>query len=295
MTISLRNSFDGPDGVAISVANSGGALGDPWSGLFLGGGQIIYSATGPVYGTAAARFTSAPSTLTFLSKAFGSAQTTTYVRLYMKLDGTQFNESRRIIVLNTGGTSGTLVAALRRRFDGKIDLEPAGVFNVAVSTTVLPATGWARIELKTVHSTTAGQMTCRIYTGSDPHTLTIAETLTTGATENTGASADALRIGAVTSITGANDTFWLDEFAVSYDDWPGPALIALQASVNMAALGSLSANATLTAGPTAVGRIHHALFTANAPAVVTAHDFYKLVGTAWEPCTQYVLRDGAWR
>lgn len=145
-----------------------------------------------------------------------------YGRAYLYLTANP-GDSARFLVLRSGGTGGTISAALRVHSTGVIRcLGSANAF-IQDTTNTISLNQWIRVEWHIIHSATVGQIEVKLFNTADSTTPT--ETLTSAANKNTGANADTFQIGNPDGI-GIAVTYWMDNVVGNATSYPGPATTA---------------------------------------------------------------------
>jgi hypothetical protein len=158
----LTNNFEGgTDGVAVSVANSGGASGTPFSAIF--GTGLTFEDTAAFQGSMGARV---------VGSAFGAGQitvstTTLAAKMYFRTPTSPaISTDMYLIRMHNGATR---LASVHMNTAGKLRVADAsGTSGIFTTTTVLAANTWYRIELYAVAgaTTTTGTIRFAFYLGN---------------------------------------------------------------------------------------------------------------------------------
>lgn len=215
-----QNSFEGGVNVtAITAANSGGASGDAFSSVTVGGGtSLTYDNTYTSYDLLAAKLSiGAIGSSVYVTYIYNAVTNVVAVRAFIYLENNMPGFIRLIKILN-GSTS---CANIRISGTGKLDISDATDTRVDAYqfATFINLNKWFRIEGQFNLSPTAGQATVSLYDGNSSTPL---ETYVTNPTQNFGSNADRVRFGV--TIAAANVLpFWLDSIAINNTGVPiGP-------------------------------------------------------------------------
>lgn len=282
MAIYAGNSFESgqADGTAITTGNSGGAAGRAWDVV---DGTATYDAASAAHGALGGLLDQGSNGRCQLQWIDGAdTAAACYLRAYIRAATPTSN--MRFIHVN--GSGGTQAFALQWRTSGVLRLLDSVSANMAESTLTLPANQLVRVEVKVTPSTTAGQAEVRVYT--DPESTTPAETITTAASFNTLAAVGMWRFGPTAG--AANYTMSMDDAAVSFDDWIGPAAVpsvtgdmTTAAAADLAMTGQKSAHGqlelTAAAALTATGERRTATLGVDADATLAADGHKAATGT----------------
>lgn len=217
----LENTSEGgTDGVTITTGNSGGASGDAYDTIG-GSGTITYSNDHPAHGGMGMEVSQGGSFTAVEAewRSLGAITTDFFIRVYLYIPSGVLSAGCKFGVVRSD--AGANCAFLNIGTDGKLNILNAaqGSGNI-ISTAALPRDQQVRIEARILPSTTAGEIEWRYF--SDPDSTTEDETRA-----NSGivlaANIDRSAIGMATGSGPTNFSFFFDDYAVSSDDWLGPA------------------------------------------------------------------------
>lgn len=209
----------GQDGAAIAAGVA--AAGDrPWDAVV--DGAATYSAEHARGGLAARLDTGTAGAGRVQLQWIDAAATdaTCWTRLYLWADAAPPSNAR---IVHYADAVGTMAFALQHRSNGVLRLLDQNTANMATGSFVIPTGQWVRIECMVVPSPTAGAAVARIY-ATDPDGDTPDETIVTGASYNTLSGFGFWRFGPTG--TGVQYVDYMDDLAISFDDWIGPAAAA---------------------------------------------------------------------
>ena len=204
-----------------NVATADAGSGDAWNVVQITSpGTLKYDNT-IFYGALGAKLTSSTAT-SGIHMAWTTAFPTVtdhYGRIYVYFP-TSFSGMgiARQIATSSGGLN---AAQLRINNTGKVELIDGTNAIRATSTNSLNTGAWTRLEYRFIHSTTVGQMECKIFLSPDSATPT--ETLTTTAAWNTRANADEIYFGCTFGSPNGHNAFWIDNIVANATAYPGPA------------------------------------------------------------------------
>lgn len=226
----LSNDFDGGTaGATISTGNSGGASGDAWTDITIGGSAaLIYDGAHPHSVPLAMKPTQPASSAQACAgwSGLGSLtadvffRTILYLTAYPPASNTRFfrcfsfalADCCHLAFGSPGGPNSGLVMAML----------PAG-------TTIAAATGavqialnqLVRVEWRIKASTTAGEIEWRLYNSADAAIASFDDTKTV-LNQVLAANLDRADFGAV-GPDQSSYSFWMDDISVSTVGWIGPA------------------------------------------------------------------------
>lgn len=216
---SAVNTFAGTDGVTVTTANSIGPPGDGWNTVTIGTGATnAYSATHALHvatsnqlatgGTAASPYCA-------WNDATLDTYSTFYGRIYLYFTAVPAANHR--IFTAVGGT--TARANLQFTTTGKLRSADAAGATVQTTTTSVALNQWVRVEWMMTCSATVGQIEVKLFNTTESATPT--ETITSGATLNTGGVADTFRFGIGSSVASVGP-YWQASAAIDPAGYPGP-------------------------------------------------------------------------
>lgn len=184
MTIRQNGGAGGTDGVAVSVANSGGASGTAWDAIAFGTGTIDYDDDTTTLGGLhdAMCFRLAPSSNQVTELRWNlSAEDSAHSVTYWKIPSAYTVTSTIVQMRHAGGTMASLHITNNPRVVVR-NAAGTGVFNSATANMSLDT--WYRFELKVIKGTTTsnGTIDFAMYPGDS----LIAQATYTSTTANTG-------------------------------------------------------------------------------------------------------------
>ena len=205
-TILLNSAEGGTPGAVVTVGNSGGGSGNPFTGVTGGTGTWKYSSDHTVRGNVALRVdqvTSSSAALTWMMSALAEH----YGRIYFYISA--YPSVSQPIVKGFGAG---YTAAWR------IDLNAAGAFAVRnsantrifTSTQVASPGLWHRLEWHMISGTSTGSVEVRLFIGDQTTPL---ETYTVS-NQAFNAETSSLQFGPSIGLNPAAKTNWYDEFAI---------------------------------------------------------------------------------
>lgn len=243
MPATFRNNANGgTNGTTVSLYNCGNASGDAWNYLSYGVGMTISYANAPARGGMAYKCTTgATASNGYVIWNTLPDQSTYYIRFAVYLPANP-SSSFRFCEIGDDTTIGLSIGCTTA---GKISVRDYNSSQMGLSTISLPTGRWARVEMRYVSSSAAGQMTLRIYTEVDsPYP---AETLASAASFNTKPNAGYItqpRFG-ISTFNIANWTYYIDDIAVSDQGWLGPANASFLPSGTYYNGAEMGSNATM--------------------------------------------------
>ena len=218
----VSNNFEGgTNGTTISTANSGGTSGTAFSAVTIGAtATAVFSNTQAAHGNLALAVTtgttSSTSYVQWGSAAVGTL-TTVYGRAYFYATAAPGTSDAIIEFQNAG----TFVCGIQMTTGLQWLIQDAAFGAVHTFTNTIPTGQWVRIEWKIVFSATVGQVTLNYYSTKD--STAAIETYTSAATQNFGASANAVGFG-WNNAHVSQPTTYIDDLALSTTGFLGPAV-----------------------------------------------------------------------
>lgn len=225
MAFPLANTFEGgSDETTLTAGNSGGSSGDAFDAVFIGGAStIVFDTARASHGSYSMRFAPADSQAVnaqWTATSTGGGFTETWGRFYFYATAKPSNGVRLVSFFTTGGT---------RQAHIEMTASPNGLLRVADSAftsgdtvAAIPLDEWVRIEWHVLHSATVGQLEAKIFQADSTSPITNG-TVSSPASRNTGASADAIRFGQSTGVVLSGWSAWMDSLQANTTGWPGPA------------------------------------------------------------------------
>jgi hypothetical protein len=219
VVVGCSNTFDGSNGVAITTANSGGALGRAFDSVSATAAQVLqYDTTVGAHGTGSGKFQSgatAGQVYVSWSAASAGSGTTTYGRVYLYRDtaNTVYQVFFRAYNAATSRISVGVNAA------GYIQvLDATNTAIATASSNVMPVAAWVRVEWSLTLDAVSGAVTINYY--ALPEATTPTYTLTATAANFGGVATD-YRLGMCSTIASST-VYHLDEAVLNTTGFPGP-------------------------------------------------------------------------
>lgn len=212
----LTNTAEGgAEDAAVTTGNSGGASGNAFDSVSIGGtGAITYDnehargnrAFKVVGDTANAAYLTYTTALGTVAEAWG--------RLYLYL------------VANPGATTGIVrlrvgaaqVARISIDTTGHLQIRRADNNTLATMVSSIPLGQWVRVEWHCLATAVGGDLECRLYSAADSATVTEQLSDTNAALAN---NIDEVNLGHHNASPAT--TLWIDDLQVNTTGWPGPA------------------------------------------------------------------------
>lgn len=228
-TLIFEEDFEGSAGAAMSTSNT------DWE-LFNGAGtSTLQSSPSPIYGSTLGRYQGGQA----LTKDTDSMPGTTnggtvlrdvYCRGYFYVDvASGLTLSRMIVFEESVANGGADVGGLRLNANGTFRPMDGASTTGSASTRVL-STDATRIELRLNQNT--NEITYRMWWGADLQSESTSATNyeTQTATLNTNTDMEVFGVGFYASQSNTRNLY-VEEFAVGYGDWIGPAAVAAPPSI----------------------------------------------------------------
>jgi hypothetical protein len=225
MAVLKYNTGDGgTNTTAVTTGNSGGASGDAWGNVVGGAGVWTYSNAQTVKGGMAYSCVQAAGVAAGLQMDLGSAQATTYGRMYVYLTAFPASEQAVMKAFGPAFAQGWRIAFSST---GLLRVRDAAATLLTTSVASITTNAWWRVEWRVVSGIgTSGQITVNVYSGDS---MTPATTYTNNAC-NTGASTNNYQFGPVIS-SPQMPLMYYDEMVADNAGFPGPANLVNQSPV----------------------------------------------------------------
>jgi hypothetical protein len=130
------------------------------------------------------------------------------------------NPGATIYLCRIAQAAGTSVAGLALDTAGKLLIKDGAGTIQATSAAAIPLNNWFRFEAKVFGSATVGQVTLLRFDTADA--VAPSETLVTAATLNTAGAMSRIRFGHTGTGVATVGPWWMDDLAVTTNDWIGP-------------------------------------------------------------------------
>jgi hypothetical protein len=257
----LTNSVEGvtPSGTTLTQGaggNTGGTSGSFFDTITTGTGVTLASdSTQAAHGSLSAKFatggTSASAWVQW-DTSMGT-QTTVWFRLYLYFTANPAANIKLFQALNVSTQAGDF----QINTSGKID-HVAGTGSTPTNTgsVAIALNQWVRLEGFITTSATVGQLEHKLFNTMD--STSPDETLTDAASGNTNTAVTKSRIGIPVAASSVGP-FWLDDFGLSSTGYIGPAVTAVTATAEAAAVAAAAPPAvpavTAAAGVAAVAAV----------------------------------------
>lgn len=227
----VTNNADGSNGVGVSTANSGGALGDAWDAVTPGTNQTLAYDTSFAMSGASIKGTLAATLATNYvqwSTALGTLTTNQRLggRMYFAFDTTPAAGWQLWRVLSGAGS---MLLGVRLDASQHISWALAAGTSPTVGTTVLVTNTLYRIEWDfTGIGTAAGTALMKLYDGDSTTEL---DSISDATAQNFGSTAPTqVRIGtSVTAGPATSSSYWMEDLAFNDTGLMGPARVAAPA------------------------------------------------------------------
>jgi hypothetical protein len=217
-----QNVFEGgADGVTITTGNSGGASLDAFN--VVTGTTMTFSSAKAANDLRSAKFaqsgTFAAKKLTWTSLGIIAAPDDVFTRFYLWIPSIPSAGPVELSRYATAADAQSCWLALVNT-TGMLRFQNAGGSSIAASlgTVACPTSQWFRVETRTRHDTTAGEVEWRRY--DNPHSLTLSDT-GIGVAQVLAASCDRISFGMGNSGPTSVDWYY-DSLAISDENWLGP-------------------------------------------------------------------------
>jgi hypothetical protein len=218
-TVALSNNAEGgTSGTTVTPGNSGGASGNPWDNISIGGAaSLTYDNTFAAHGGLSYKVSTGATVTTALAEwnaSFGTL-TTVYFRMYVYLTTAATPSAFRPFVARSGASHAASVL-----INGTtLSLSYSPAFNGAGAfTTPVPLNQWVRIEGFITGDASAGAVSASLYTSMD--STDAVETHTFTGLNTTGALTQ-YWFGQNNSSANSGP-FWMDDLAASPIGYIGP-------------------------------------------------------------------------
>jgi hypothetical protein len=226
MALPLSNNAEGgSDETTVTTGNSGGASGDAWDVVDLGGTspQLVFDSAHPAHGAMGYRFTQGnpEGVLTLRWSTSPGSFTEIWGRVYLYRDAAPAVGTQQLIRINNSAQ--TRQAWVGLGVTGNPRLFVADSASIAEQSTVTVASGQlVRIEFHFISSDT-GLIEAKLFNSAD--STSPSDTVTRVGDTDTGTGAAQVAFGhGVADNVGY--TVWLDDMQVNSTGWPGPAISA---------------------------------------------------------------------
>ena len=221
-SISFTNSFEGgTNGTTISTSNSGTSPDHAFDVVNVGSGSTMtFSTTHAAHGNLGGRFSTGsagnPTYVCWNNSSLGT-QTTLYGRAYLYLTSLPGSVDN-VVLFDTGSTQ---ILGIQINTSGNLNLyNYISAATLHTFTSVIPTNQWIRIEWEIIFSASVGQITLSYYLPMD--TTTAVETYTSAASQNFGASCNAVYFGWIAGKAN-QPAMYIDDIGVSSSALFGPA------------------------------------------------------------------------
>jgi hypothetical protein len=219
----LSNSFEGgTDGVTITTGNSGGASGDAWNNVALGGGgTAVYDDAQFAAGAMSGLLVAGSGATSFVEwDTSWHSDTEVWSRVYLRFDNVSLTNHTAIMSLRNAGAA---ACEIQLRTTNVIGLRDSGLVLRYSSSTTIAADTWYRLEWHIVHSATVGHMEARLFFGANLHGTTPDESFGSASDNwNTAAASNELWAGIASNPGTSGATVWYDEVVLDDVGWVGP-------------------------------------------------------------------------
>lgn len=209
------NRFEtGADETSVTAGNSGTNLDRAFDQVT---GTITYDSAHAAHGGLSARIDLVDDTSAQVRwNDAADTNSVCYTRMYVWADAIPSQKTR---LIQYHDSTGALFCSLRWWPDNTTEVLGSGSTSIMTNVHPLPVGQWIRIEMKVTPGATTGSVEVRFYT--DPDSVTPDHTSVSTAAWNTGTGYGSWRFGAA----GSAQTWsvWIDDVAVGFDDWLGPA------------------------------------------------------------------------
>ena len=254
MTTITSGFEQGPDGTAVTTANSGGGGDTAFDLVFAGtGASVTYDSTYSAHGTLAAACATTTSSgqakAEWQPTALGSPSISKlWFRCYFYFASLPASNCGIAEVLTSGGTE---CARLIVTSGGVLEFLDSAHATQLTSANTVPAGAWFRVEGYCVGDASAGQLEFRLFL--TPDSVTPDETQTSGSALNTTGTIGEASFG-LAGFAPAGTSVWIDDVGASDTGYIGPVSTGETAAVavtvarpSTSAAGSVGAAVTAAA------------------------------------------------
>lgn len=222
----LANTFEGgADETTITTGNSGGGSGDAFDSVVIGASVgLVFDTARAAHGSMSLRMTQPATTaISYVAwSTLGAITGATFIRWYQYM--TALPSTDNFWPLNLVSSGGNVGRVRINQTTGFVELRDStgagisGIGDVAVA-----VNQWVRIECRVIPGTGgSAELAFRLY--NTPDSTSIDDTVALTGLSTLGTDLDAVRLGAHgTDLGDPSVSVWFDDFAISTDDWIGPA------------------------------------------------------------------------
>lgn len=221
-TNGLANTFDGgTNGVAVSIANSGGLSGDAFGNVT---GTVTYTSAVAAHGALSATVLEPNGGAAANYVAYtglGSLTTQTWGRAYFRMDSLP-TSTIRLVGLQT--FAGLLCTGLRVDIAGLLRVVNGANTGIGTASTVaVPLNQWFRVEYRVIPDVAAGESEFRVWFNADSSGTPDWASNNTGQVLGSNLAQARFGIASAPTAVTADWNLWIDEANAVAATWPGPA------------------------------------------------------------------------